>query len=108
MEVANMLAISFHLPSLLLCKKYNKSTNKDNGQIFAYELGTSQTIDHYQNKERLSETDDLLPQKRCQGHLLRTCHQDGAQLCAQLLVYGEAAGVSGGMDASRRLHSEFC
>ena len=34
MEVANMLAISFHLPSLLLCKKYNKSTNKDNGQIF--------------------------------------------------------------------------
>ena len=43
-----------------------------------------------------------------QGHLLRTCHQDGAQLCAQLLVYGEAAGVSGGMDASRRLHSEFC
>ena len=50
MKVANMLAISFHLPSLLLCKKYNKSTNKDNGQIFSYELLTSQTIHHYQNK----------------------------------------------------------
>ena len=58
MKVANMLAISFHLPSLLLCKKYNKSTNKDNGQIFAYELGTSQTVGHHLSKERLSATNN--------------------------------------------------